>query len=398
MFLIVGAQKRVYIPKDLRGIDLNDSTSKWSWHNSVQTDDVVFFWEGSFGHDPAKAPNLKGKPMTFDLDNVVRRVQYFYDFYRDSLHFLSTPSNADSLKMMVMINYSLEGTAYGGDYDGRIGALWVAPNRIQDRHLNCLAHELGHSFQRQITSDGAGEAWGGSGFFEMASQWMLWQVNPDWPTEENYHLQAFRKATHKAFLSPENIYRSPYVLEYWAEKHGRAHIAQLFREGKRGEDPAMTYMRLNGLTQQQFCDEMFRGYQHLVNFDFKHARRETRPYACTFDSPVRDLGGGWQAPVDTLEEYGFSAIRLDRLMADRPLRKVTVKVQGRQLRYGFVAVTASGRSIYSPVNASSFVLPRDEQVAHLYLLVMGAPDQHEQLGFRGNATTFPYQYKLSTTY
>ncbi len=257
MLLPAGAQKRVYIPKDLRGIDLSDSTSKWSWHNSVQTDDVVFFWQGPFGHDPAKAPKLKGKPMTFDLDNVVRRVQYFYDFYRDSLHFLSTPSNADSLKMMVMINYSLEGTAYGGDYDGRIGALWVSPNRIQDRRLNCLAHELGHSFQRQITSDGAGEAWGGSGFFEMASQWMLWQVNPDWPTEENYHLQAFRKATHKAFLSPDNIYRSPYVLEYWAEKRGRDHIAKLFREGRRGEDPAMTYMRVNGLTQQQFCDELF---------------------------------------------------------------------------------------------------------------------------------------------
>ena len=27
--------------------------------------------------------------------------------------------------MMVMINYSLEGTAYGGDYDGQIGALWI---------------------------------------------------------------------------------------------------------------------------------------------------------------------------------------------------------------------------------------------------------------------------------
>ena len=38
--------------------------------------------------------------------------------------------------MMVMINYSLEGTAYGGDYDGEIGALWIAPNRVQDEKLN----------------------------------------------------------------------------------------------------------------------------------------------------------------------------------------------------------------------------------------------------------------------
>ncbi len=45
--------------------------------------------------------------------------------------------------MMVMINYSLEGTAYGGDYDGQIGALWITPNRVQDEKLNCIAHELG---------------------------------------------------------------------------------------------------------------------------------------------------------------------------------------------------------------------------------------------------------------
>ena len=63
---------------------------------------------------------------------------------------------------------------------------------MQDKKLNCIAHELGHSFQSQVSCDGEGEGWGGSGFFEMASQWMLWQVNPDWPTDENYHLNAYR--------------------------------------------------------------------------------------------------------------------------------------------------------------------------------------------------------------
>ena len=57
----------------------------------------------------------------------------------------------------------------------------------------CMAHELGHSFQLQIPADSVGDAWGGSGFFEMTSQWMLWQVNPDWLTDENYHFEAFKK-------------------------------------------------------------------------------------------------------------------------------------------------------------------------------------------------------------
>lgn len=34
--------------------------------------------------------------------------------------------------MMVMLQYSLDGTAYGGAYDNTIGAFWAAPNRLKD--------------------------------------------------------------------------------------------------------------------------------------------------------------------------------------------------------------------------------------------------------------------------
>ncbi|MBP5360886.1 MAG: hypothetical protein J6129_05340 [Bacteroidaceae bacterium] len=362
----LSAQKHVYIPRDLRGIDLNDSTSKWNWRNSAQTEDLVFFWERPFGANPAKAPALEGKPMTFDLDNVVKRVQHFYEYFRDSLQFILPGGNADSLKMMVMINYSLEGTAYGGDYDGRIGALWVAPNRIQDRHLNCLAHELGHSFQRQITSDGTGEAWGGSGFFEMTSQWMLWRVNPNWPTEENYHLQAFRKATHKAFLSGENIYRSPYVIEYWAEKHGLPHIANLYREGKRGEDPAITYMRVNHLSQKDFCDELFDCYTRLLNFDFRHAYNETRRHACTFNTPLDTISAGhYRIPGNNKPEpYGFNAIKLTKTQQAKV--KNICAPKGYKLRWTIV----------------------DEPNCR-YLLVMNQPQKHPRMPHRGRAKADP---------
>ena len=111
--------------------------------------------------------------MTVDLDNLLSRVEYFYNVYRDMMGFLQPGSKAEKYRMMVMINYSLEGTAYGGSYDGVIGALWVAPNRIQDKTLNCIAHELGHCFQIQISSDGLSQG-GGGGIFETSAQWMLW--------------------------------------------------------------------------------------------------------------------------------------------------------------------------------------------------------------------------------
>lgn len=77
------------------------------------------------------------------------------------------------------------------------------------------------------------------------------------------------KLTHKAYLHMENIYHSPYVLEYWGMKRGLPIIAELYRQGKRGEDPVITYKRLAALNQKQFCDEMFDIYRHFINWDFR---------------------------------------------------------------------------------------------------------------------------------
>ncbi|MCH5179004.1 MAG: hypothetical protein J1F13_04905 [Prevotellaceae bacterium] len=332
-------QKGIYIPKDLQDIDLNDTTAKWNWCNTLQSPDVIILWEQPFGTDPGKAPQLDGHDMTVDVNNVMERVQSFYNYFRDSLDFLSVPSNADSLKMMVMLNYSLESTAYGGTYDGRIGAMWVSPNRIQDRKLNVIAHELGHSFQHQIVVDGAGVNWGSAGFNEMVSQWMLWRVNPDWPTDENYHLKAFRNEAHRAYLSHENRYRSPYVIEYWAQRRGQKHIARLYREGRRDEDPAMTYMRVNGLTLQQYSDEMFDCYTRLLTFNFTYAYAQTRRHADTFNTRLDTIAPGhYRIPADLCpEQYGFNAIRLPKDIKANKVKVTNVKVpRDNKLRWAVV--------------------------------------------------------------
>ena len=397
----VSAQKKVYIPEDLRGMDLTADTSQWSYQRSIETPDLIFMWQRGFGQDLTNPPLLDGKPMAFRLDDLRYRVQHFYHFFRDTLKWVNGPSKADRYKMMVMINYSNDGTAYGGTYDNFIGALWVAPNRIQDRKMNCLAHELGHSFQAQIMADSIGECWGGTGFFEMTSQWMLWQVNPDWLTDENYHFEAFKKLTHKAFLHMENIYHSPYVIQWWSDLHGRESIAELFRQGRREEDPASTYMRMYGMSQAAFCDEMFRGYQHLMDFDFQHARKETRPYACTFDTELQDNGKGWFAPKDIPEGYGFNAIRLDDRV-NLQAKSFKLRIKGNNLRYGFVGVTTDGECLYSAVNATTMRVSKDKQLRHLYLVVMGAPQRHEEVFVKDatdpqayNYRQFPYAFKIS---
>ena len=395
---LVYAQKKLYIPKDLQGMNLKADTSKWSLNRSIETDDLIFMWERGFGNDVSNPPQLKGHDMSFNLLNLRDRIQTFYHFFRDTLGFV-TPnyqSKADHYKMMVMVNSSLDGTAYGGTYDNFIGALWVAPNRIQDTKMNCMAHELGHSFQAQIMADSIGQCWGGTGFFEMASQWMLWQVNANWITDENYHFEAFKTLTHKAFLHMDNIYHSPYVLQWWSDLHGRQFIAELFRQGVIGEDPVMTYKRMNGLSQSAFSDEIFRGYQHLVNFDFTHAYKETRQYAATFNTELETCSNGWLRPKSLPEGYGFNAIKLDdRVNLNSPT--FHLHLRGNQLRYGFVGITTNGESIYSDVNATSFT-SNGQPLKHLYLIIMGAPEHHADVMTHGNTPEYkqyPYEFQVT---
>jgi hypothetical protein len=329
--------KEVYIPNDLKDNDFSSSDSKWSFARCAYTDDIIIFWEKPFGNDLSQAPDLEGHNMKVDLKNLMGRLQSFYNYYKNDLKFIKPGSNADRYRMMVMLNYSLEGTAYGGDYDGVIGALWIAPNRVQDKRLNCIAHELGNSFQSMITCDKQGDSWGGGGIFEMCSQWMLFNVNPEWPTEENYHWKAFIDHANLRFLASENIYHSPYLLEYWSMKHGMTVIGDLFRAGKRGEDPASTYMKMFGLTNEDFAKEAVDCYSRLITFDFPGKHEANKKYAGEFVN---------NKPLET---FGANAIKLNTAGKSTIKVKFTGNCKTDGYAYRLVAVDKNGAATYSNI-------------------------------------------------
>lgn len=405
--------KEVYIPQELRNMDLTNPESKWCWKRSRATDDVILFWAKGFGDDLSKAPALQGHDMRVDADNLLNKVQQFYDYYRNELKFVEENSMADRFRMMVMLDYSLEGTAYGGTYDNVIGALWVAPNRVQDKNMNAVAHELGHSFQLQIIADHKGDAWGGCGFYEMTSQWMLWQVNPEWTSDEYYHLEEFRKLTHKAYLHIDNIYHSPYVIEFWAEKHGLPFIAELYREGRRNEDPVITYKRVTGIDQEEFNDEMWRNYARLVNFDIDRVRPYTRNLSSAWKTALTDAGDGWKrvAKSNAPENYGFNIIPITPPSPDKVKVEfrgeagyegyVGYKVSEAGWRYGFVVVDDEDNLIYtdpaSNVEGSiSFTMTQGRTIKKLWLVVMGAPKTHWKNDDSGNIkdAQWPYSFRV----
>jgi hypothetical protein len=206
----------------------------------------------------------------------------------------------------------------------------------------------------------------------------------------------------------ENIYHSPYVIEYWSEKHGMPLIAELYRQGKVDEDPVITYKKVSRINQQQFCDEMFDVCRHIVNLDYKHAYNETRSFANNYDDPmpVADKNGWKTIPTNRCpEEYGFNIIPISSYKSGK---KVIVDFQGLSIpgynnmsvedtgwRYGFVAITTSGKAIYSDMCNTSkgriiFKTPKDTK--NLWMIVMGAPKNHEKLN--GNNFQFPYRIRV----
>ncbi len=392
--------KKIYIPEEWGGQDPYDPESQWSYSRMFCTENTAIFWQKGFGADPAEAPDLYGHSMTWDINNLAENVERFYKCYKDEMKFILPGSLADEYRMVVHVRYDLEGTAYGGDVDGTIGALWVTPGRIQDERLNCVAHELGHSFQSQISCDDMGQAWGGSPFFEMTSQWMLWYVNPEWQTSEKYHWDAWNTLTHKSFLNFENMYHSPYVLEDWATRHGVEIIADLYREGKRGEDPVITYKRHFGLSQEQFNDEMWNTVCHFVNWDYERVWEESRPYANKNVTKLETASDGWQrvSKDNCPEDYGFNAIPVEV-----PHRGETVSIdfrgENKELagwRYGFLAVGADGHSIYCPVQKSatgtvSYSAPNDQDLEYLWFVVMGAPEKH----IMNSQAQWPYSIRIN---
>ena len=52
------AQKKIYIPEDLRKMNLQADSSQWSFKRSMETDDLILMWERGFGNDTANPPML----------------------------------------------------------------------------------------------------------------------------------------------------------------------------------------------------------------------------------------------------------------------------------------------------------------------------------------------------
>ncbi len=415
-------EKQAYIPSKVWRVpddnDYSDPNSEYSNDRRVESANIIIFWAKEYGADPTKNIDLNKR---FDPEELLKTSEELYRFYTEELKFVEVgKSVSDRYKLLMYVFGGDDGTAYGGGAEDKIGVLWTPAVRVAKPPYGALAHEMGHSFQYLAKCDGN---WAfssppkgsrGNSIFEMTSQYMLWQVYPDWVTFENYHLKGFMEKTHYAFLHETNQYHSPFVLEYWAHKHGIDFIGKMWRSVKEGEDPVMAYQRLTNIAQEAFNDELFDAYRRFVTWDLPRVESAAKPYANQHSSLLLDEGSGiWRvAPSHTPQDYGYNAFRLTL-----PQKSSTVSLRFEGLknavgyraiqperagwRYGFLAVSKAGKRTYGdiqhhPQSNVKFKVPKDTE--YLWFIVMGAPSTHAIHLVDGKDETdeqWPYQVTLN---
>lgn len=413
------SKKELFIPDNVSRVpddnDYSDPESEYSFERMVEGDNVAIFWHKEYGDTPSSDPSEREQ---FDVHKMLSECERFYDYYVNKLKLVQKgDSISDKYKLLVYVYGGEGGTAFGGGVDDKVGALWTPAVRVNREPYGVLAHELAHSFQFMSRVDSGTGA--GGAVNEMSAQYMLWQVYPEWMTFENYHLEDFMKKTHYAFLHRTNMYHSPYVLEYWSNKHGVEFWGELNRATKRGEDVVATYKRMHDMTQEEFNDEMFDACRRFITWDMERIEQVASRYANQHHTILNKADDGWFRidPERCPQNYGYNGIELTVPDAGAEVELEfqgmagaedysDVKTDKAGWRYGFLAHLADDSRVYGDVHkdaegTATFSVP--EETEHLWLVVMGAPTEHWPIARRrrgrrsegGAEAEWPYQIKLT---
>ena len=399
--------KKIYIPNELKDINFDDTLSRYCYERMDTTPNFVFFWEKGFGKDISKAPKLDNEDMTFDFESMKAAAERFYVYYRDTLKFIAPGSLADKYRMMVMINYSNESTAYGGAYDNTIGAIWVTPSRLREERFNCVAHEVGHSFQAQIAADGLTSASGP--LWEVTSQWMLFHVNPYWMTEENYHWKNYMKNTHIYPFSEETMYCNPYLAEYWSSKHGLEIMSRIWRNNTDEHEPILIYQSQTNITQKEFNEECFDAALHFITYDLDRIRPYAKPYINRHVSKLTAIEGkenSYAVSEDMIPQcYGYNGVELEVPAAGS---EVVLTLTGEmpedikgEWNYALLPVKNDSVADYNAALRAQtiegqgkeirYTIPQ-EGLSHLWLVVNAVPNTHD-----ASKVTTQWKYNVTLT-
>ncbi len=417
---------KIYIPQELKSMDLSKSSSAWYFGRSKQSDHFIVFWGKGYDELGFVTPSTHPDPSyKVDIDDLLAKAEQFWDMNVNTLKFITPGSSkTDRYKMMIFLLYQTDWLATGAGYDNTIGALWVSPSTCQPVG-STIAHEIGHSFQYQVYCDNGGNSgWrygfggnGGNGYWEQTAQWQAYQSYPS-EAINSYNFDVFIDNCHRSTFHEGQRYASYFINYYWADKHGIDFIGKLWKEsGANGpEDPAQAYMRLTGITLEQYNDEQFDYARKMVTWDLDALRATGSSRIGAYSCSLNQAADGYRqiAPEDCIQNHGYNVIRLNvpetgtvvtatfEGIAGAPgYRSINPAAAG--WRYGYVALLNDGTRVYSEIFSSSagsasFTCPAN--CRDLWFVVSGAPKTywpHAWDDDESNDEQWPYKVKFAGT-
>jgi carbonic anhydrase/acetyltransferase-like protein (isoleucine patch superfamily) len=405
LYICLFAQKTVYIPKDFT---TNPFLRNYSMQRSYQTANFVLFWGDVVGTDPA---NYSNPDLRFNPQSICDTLEKIYTKFITELAFCSDAptTNLGKYKLIIVMNDTWgtgagapSGWAFGGSYDGIIGAMWVHPNATRDGGV--ISHELGHSLQGMISIQENSTRGGGftapiaNFFWEGHANFMRAQMYPRFAADDIPRVMA---TSMFHWSSTRHHYSNFRLLFHMQQLDGINMVNRLWKESIANEHPLITYRRLKGWTQVQLNDFVFDYAKREVTLDypvnnFGAIIRRTRDQLrngeprylwrqFTILKAINETTGRYIVPnAFAPQDYGYNIIPV---YSTCPNQFVRVKFKGHTevnstagWRYGFVAVKADGITArYSPVysdNEREITFQMNSDETQLFLVVMGAPVTH----------------------
>lgn len=291
--------------------DYMDSTSKWCFKHSKESEHFIVFWDSAFGDDP----NASSVPsnLRVDIDDLLEKAEMFYDTNVNRLHMVVVGNNhsqLDTYKMSIYLLYQTEWLATGSGNDNKVGTLWVNPSTCQPVG-STIAHEIGHSFQYQTYCDnikngrandfksgfryGYPGSNGGCGFWEQCAQWQSFQNYPSEAITSYNRYGVWIDNYNRHFEHEWQRYASYYEQYYWTEKQGITALGRIWNESYYPEDANMAYMRIFlDNNYDSLRTQLFEYAQKAATYDFDAIRNYVSPTTCDqYQFTSYSVGDDW---------------------------------------------------------------------------------------------------------
>lgn len=450
---------KYYKPAEFGSMNMLRNDAKWSWYRSKQSAHFFVFWDAYFGDNPNSTTLAEADRV--DVDDLLKKAEQFYETNITRLGMVVTGQGKSQLDKYKMEIYLLDPTpewwvATGSGYDNVIGALWVTPSTCKPVG-SVIAHEIGHSFQYQVSCDklltGEGKETnygmdcgfrygfgvngaGGCAYWEQCAQWQAFQDYPEVTFYDSF--AAWQHNFHRHFNHEWMRYASVYFLYYMTQKHGIKAYGRIWNESKFPEDPLQTYMRLFcGNDQQKFYDDYAEYAQKVLTYDFGDIQRYADDNAKAFKTTMFKVGEKFRPAYSNCPgTTGFNAIQLNVPAAGTSVRASLaalpvgsdlasedpgeVKNGDEQVighvskynnqsnktsnyRFGFVAIKSGKAISYGTMTKGSegtaqMIVP--EGTDKLYLVVVATPDTYNRHPWNDDESDdeqWPYEVSFTGT-